>query len=164
MSVSDDRCLNVLMAAGKGLINRELAESMLGKVQKEIDQRMATGQDQVQSVLEAIKEALTKDSVNAAKYRLRALQDESKDTLLTNRTTRAVGDLANVRGRKAGDIKGSDMFDAVRSVLHGINTVVKGARQSLESSINDGFKRMQGAFGVELGNSGLTKLAQSGKF
>lgn len=164
MAISDDRCLKIITEASQGKISRDEAENILEKVQGRIDANLKKGMGEPSAIDKAVKDSLTEGAIERTRARLRSIQDAQKSTLMDNRATRATNEIVNIRGGKEGEVKASDMFDAVRSILHGINRSIKGGRQSLESSINDTFKNLLGSYGRDLGNSGLLKFAQKGTY
>jgi hypothetical protein len=152
----DDRCLETLRKAG---FNPDEAEDHLASVQRYMADYKAKGLSDEQAIAQGIKDTLAEQSSIAQRQRLNALMNLQKRGNLWDRVSGFLDDV-----KKGEHPTATDMFNSIRSVLVGGYEKVKNAKLSLESDVQDIWRKNLGGFSKAMEESKLFKVAQDGTY
>jgi len=155
----DDRCLQSLIRAG---VDKDEAEDHLGNVQRRMVDYKKQGLSDADTISKATQDALNEESLVAQRQRVTALMNLHKRMDVWTGVSNATDALREMRGDV--NTKAQDMYQAIRSVLVGVNRAIPYGRKSLEADMQRSRANIIGGFLKELGDTHLSKLAYSGKF
>lgn len=155
----DDRCLQSLIRSG---IDKDEAEDHLADVQKRMVDYKRQGMNDADAIAKATKDALAEESIIAQRQRFNSLMNLQKRMDTWNGVSQAIQNLKAMR--KGAVTTASDMYEAIRSILVGVNRPIPYGRVSLDADMERSKANILGGFLKEIGETKLSRLAYSGKY